>query len=307
LAALGSYCGINNLMAVAYANQLCNMYGLDTISCGATIAWAMDCYENGIITSADTNGIDLIFGNEEGMIALVKKIASRDGFGDLLAEGSYRAAKIYGSSAENLVVAVKKQELPAHMPQVKRGLGLIYAVNPFGADHESSAHDPDYSSFPERMEFLGLNDPQSNNYILNKEKVQFMLTTEYFCSALDSLNLCQFVFGSGWQLYGPEDVVTAVNAVTGWEFSIKDIVKIGQRRLNMMKVFNCREGLDRDDDILPKKLSLPLIGGQSDSLFVTKEELEEAKDHYYKLAGWDVISGNPSSDILIKLGLEWLI
>lgn len=307
LATLGSYCGIGNLRAIAYANQLCNMYGLDTISCGATIAWAMDCYENGIITSADTDGIDLVFGNAEGMITLVEKIALRDGFGDLLAEGSYRAAKKFGEMAENLVVTVKKQELPAHMPQVKRGLGLIYAVNPFGADHESSAHDPDYSNFPERMKFLGLNDPQDNDYILNKEKVQFMLITQYFCSALDSLNLCQFVFGSGWQLFGPEEVVSAVNAVTGWKLSIEDILKIGQRRLNMMKVFNLREGLNRKEDILPKKLSTPLIGGQSDGNFVTNEELEEAKDYYYELAGWDVISGNPSSDKLIELGLEWLL
>ena len=120
LATFGSYCGIDNLAAVAYANQLCNQYGMDTISCGATIAWAMDCYERGLIDSGDTGGLELRFGNAEAMTQLVEQIARRQGFGDLLAEGSAHAAESIGGGTQDLVVAAKKQEFPAHMPQVKR-------------------------------------------------------------------------------------------------------------------------------------------------------------------------------------------
>ena len=138
---LGSYCGVNNLEAVAYANELCNRYGMDTISCGGSISWAMECFESGLIGLEDTGGIELKFGNHEAMVRMVEMIANRSGFGEILAEGSVRAADRLGKGHPYLV-AVKGQELPAHMPQMKRSLGLIYAVNPFGADHQSSEGRP---------------------------------------------------------------------------------------------------------------------------------------------------------------------
>jgi aldehyde:ferredoxin oxidoreductase len=138
IATLGSYCGVGDLSAIAKGNELCNKYGLDTISTGATIAFAMDCFEHGLLTTADTGGIELRFGNGEAMVKLVELIAKREGIGDLLAEGSARAAARIGRGAERFVVAAKRQELPAHMPEVKRSLALIYAANPFGADHMSS-------------------------------------------------------------------------------------------------------------------------------------------------------------------------
>ncbi|MGD2254106.1 MAG: aldehyde ferredoxin oxidoreductase family protein, partial [Anaerolineales bacterium] len=215
LATLGSYCGVGDLAAVSYANQLCNMYGIDTISCGATIAWAMDCLEQGILTSKQTDGLELRFGSAEAMVKMVEKIGKREGFGDLLAEGSARAAAEIGGGAENLVVAVKGSELPAHMPQVKRSLALIYAVNPFGADHQSHEHDPSYRSYPERMAEIGLTNPQPNK-VLNEEKVRYALTTQHLYSCLDSVNMCQFVFGPAWQLYSTGQLAEAVRAVTGW-------------------------------------------------------------------------------------------
>jgi len=211
LATFGSYCGVSDLAAVSLANQLCNMYGMDTISCGASVAWAMDCYEQGLLTLEDTDGLELNFGNAEAMVALVEKIGNRDGFGDLLAEGSARAAARFGQEAQDLVVTVKGQEFPAHMPRVKRSLALIYAVNPFGADHMSHEHDPSYRDYPKRMGMLGLEDPQPDS-VLNDEKVRYALTTQYTYSYLDSANFCQFVFGPAWQLYGPDQMV-AVCAV----------------------------------------------------------------------------------------------
>jgi aldehyde:ferredoxin oxidoreductase len=305
IATFGSYCGIDNLEAVAYANQLCNMYGMDTISCGATIAWAMDCFEKGLITTEDTGGIELRFGNAEAMLAVVELIGKREGFGDLLAEGSARAAAKIGRGTEELVVAVKKVELPAHMPQVKRSLGLIYAVNPFGADHQSSEHDPSYESYPDRMAQIGLTDPQPSDN-LNDAKVRYALTTQHLYSALDSFNVCQFVFGPSWHLYGPNQLVEMINAVTGWGVDIQDVLEIGERRLNLLRVFNFREGFSMLDDALPPKMYQPLTGGSSDGVHLTVEELEHAKEMYYHLAEWDPESGGPTRKKLESLDVGWV-
>ena len=305
LAAFGSYCGIDDLAAVSRANQLCNMYGLDTISCGATIAWAMDCYERGILNSEVADGLDLRFGNAEAMVQMVEKIAHRQGLGDALAEGSARAAQRFGPQAQELVVAVKKQEFPAHMPQVKRSLALIYAVNPFGADHMSHEHDPSYRDYADRLAMLGLHNPQPDR-VLNEEKIRFALTTQYTYSFLDTANFCQFVFGPAWQLYGPDQMVETVNAITGWDLTLDEAQQIGARRLNLLRAFNAREGLDRSDDRLPKKLEVPLRGGRSDGIAISPEDMEKAKDQYYAMAGWDVATGIPTRTRLEELELAWV-
>ncbi|MBU1660343.1 MAG: aldehyde ferredoxin oxidoreductase family protein [Chloroflexi bacterium] len=302
ISTFGSYCGINDLEAIAYANQLCNLYGMDTISCGATIAWVMDCFERGLLSAEDTDGIDLRFGNAEAMVTMVEKIARREGFGDVLAQGSARAAEIIGRGTEELVVAVKKQEAPAHMPQVKRSLGLIYAVNPFGADHQSSEHDPSYEWYPERMAEIGLNDPQPATN-LNEEKVRFALVTQHLYSALDSVGICQFVFGPSWHLYGPDQLVDAVRLITGWDVTIDELLQVGERRLNMMRLFNAKAGFSRVDDKLPKKFFEALRGGATDGVKLTEEEIETAKDMYYQMSGWDVKSGNPTAEKLAELGI----
>jgi aldehyde:ferredoxin oxidoreductase len=308
IATFGSYCGVDDLEAIAYANQICNMYGVDTISCGATVAFAMDCFERGIITKGDTGGVELRFGNAEAMVAMVEMIAKREGLGDLLAEGSVRAAERMGKGAGDLAVAVKNHDLPAHMPQVKRSLALIYAVNPFGADHESSDHDPFYESayeyFKDRLASLGLLDPQPP-YSLTPEKVKFAVYTQRFYSLMDSVNVCQFVFGPSWQLFSPNQLVEMVRAVTGWDVSLWELMKVGERRLNMMRAFNAREGMDRKDDVLPPKLFMPLSGGPSDGMRITPEELETAKDLYYAMCGWDQ-KGIPTRAKLEELSLGWV-
>jgi len=302
VATFGSYCGVDDLEAVSYANQLCSMYGMDTISCGATIAWAMDAFERGLISAEDTDGLDLRFGNAEAMVAMVEKIARREGFGDLLAKGSANAAQIIGRGTEDLVVATKKQEAPAHMPQVKRSLGLIYAVNAFGADHQSSEHDPSYEWYPERMAEIGLNDPQPSDN-MNEEKVRFALITQRLYSALDSIGMCQFVFGPSWHLYGPNQLAEAMQLITGWDVTVDELLEVGERRLNLMRLFNAKAGFTRDDDKLPKKFYEALKGGESDGIKLTVEELERAKDMYYEMSGWDAESGNPGAAKLAALGI----
>ncbi|MBC8496967.1 MAG: aldehyde ferredoxin oxidoreductase family protein, partial [Chloroflexi bacterium] len=304
VATFGSYCGIDNLPAVSLANQYCNQYGMDTISCGATIAWAMDCFEKGLLTPEDTGGIELRFGDARAMTEMVEMIADREGFGDVLAEGSALAAHKLGVG-QDLLVAVKGQELPAHMPEVKRSLGLIYAVNPFGADHQSSEHDPSYEGYPERMQQIGLVDPQPGDN-LNEEKIHYALTTQYLYSALDSVNICQFVFGPSWHLYGPGQLRQLVELVTGWDISMDELLQVGARRLNMLRAYNAREAIGREQDTLPPKLFQPRVGGATDGVALTEKELDDAKDMYYEQAGWNVSTGMPTRARLTELGLEWV-
>ncbi|MFB3884836.1 MAG: aldehyde ferredoxin oxidoreductase family protein [Thermodesulfobacteriota bacterium] len=310
VATLGSYCGVNDLAATCKANEICNQYGLDTISCGATIAWAMEAFEAGQLTSKETGGIELRFGNGEAMVKLTEMIGKREGFGDLLAEGSARASGRLGRGAEFLITS-KGQEAPAHMPQVKRSLALIYAVNPFGADHMSSDHDPSYEAgfenFRSRLGALGLTRPQKPR-TLGPEKVNFARRTEHFYSMLDSLNLCQFACGPSWQLYGPEEIVKMLRAVTGWDVTIEELLAVGERRLNMMRAFNSREGINRNQDELPEKFFRKgLKGGPSDGWKVDRAEWEAARDEYYRQSGWDVKLGIPTRGTLERLGLGWVI
>jgi aldehyde:ferredoxin oxidoreductase len=316
LSTFGSYCGVNDLHAVTYANQLCNQYGVDSISCGATLSWAMECFEKGVLTTADTDGIELRFGNAGAMIAMLEKTLKREGFGDVLAEGSEKAAARLGRG-QAYVLTVKGQELPAHMPHVKRSLALIYAVNPFGADHQSSEHDPMYHpklyegtpDAPGYKRFLaqiGLNKPTAPK-LMNADKVEFALKTQYNYSATDVLDVCQFVYGPSWQLYGPQDMAELLAAATGWEVSVEDIQAIGRRRLNLMRAFNAREGLTRDHDTLPKKLfTKPLSGGRSDGIVLDPAELDAALTMYFEQAGWDVETGVPRRETLAGAGLAWV-
>ena len=304
LAAMGSYCGVSDLPAICRANQLCNMHGMDTISCGATIAWAMDCFERGLISKEDTDGIDLRFGNARALVQMVEQIARREGFGHLLGEGSERAAERLGVG-QDLVVATKGQEYPAHMPQHKRSLALIYSVNPFGADHQSHEHDPFFCpAYADRMSQLDLigDLPQD---VLDAEKVRYAFYTQLFYSATDSVCVCQFVFGPSFQLYGPNQLVDAIRAVTGWKYTLWELMKAGERRLNLIRSFNVREGAGTEQDKAPAKLGVPLSGGPTEGVFVSEAELNEAKALYYAMAGWDE-RGTPRREKLTELGLGWV-
>ncbi|MCF8038976.1 MAG: aldehyde ferredoxin oxidoreductase family protein [Desulfohalobiaceae bacterium] len=309
VATFGSYCGIDDLPAVAKANELCNKYGLDTISCGATIAWAMETFEAGELTPEDTGGLDLRYGNAEAMLELTQLIGKRQGFGKILSEGSARAARHLGKG-ERFLITCKDQESPAHMPQHKRSMALIYAVNPFGADHQSSEHDTEYEPetfehFSGRLAHLGLREPQPVD-ALNPAKVAYTRRTQQLMSLLDSLNLCQFVWGSTWQLFGPEEILSFVRAATGWEVDLEELLEVGERRLNMMRVFNAREGISANQDRLPEKFfNTPLKGGISDGWKVDKPEFEEALHEYYRQCGWDEQSGVPTPETLKRLGLGW--
>ena len=310
LGLLGASCGIGDLAAVAQAHMICDMHGVDTISCGGTVAFAMECYEKGIITKEDTDGIDLRFGNAEAMLQTVQAIATKSGrLGTVLAEGSARAAQTWGNGAEACLTTVKNQEAPAHMPQAKRSLGLVYSVNPFGADHQSSEHDPYYEEGVaelnlNRLKEMGLGQPQPV-HSLTPEKVRFAYLTEVFYSMMDTLDVCQFVYGPTWCLYGPNDTAAMMRAVTGWDVTLDELMTVGKRRLNLLRTFNAREGFSRKDDQLPKKFFTPLVGtGPTAGISLTHEEMEAALDEYYRLAGF-TNDGIPTRETLRDLEIEW--
>jgi aldehyde:ferredoxin oxidoreductase len=310
LGTFGSYCGINDLAAIAHANQICNENGVDTIACGATIAFAMECFEKGIINKEQTGGLELRYGDPDAMLQALHAIVNREGpLGEILSQGSERAARVWGNGADECLITVKGAEAPAHMPQAKRSLGLIYAVNPFGADHQSSEHDPYYEEGVadlnlDRLKLIGLGEPQPG-LSLTPEKVRFAYLTEVFYSMLDSVELCQFVFGPAWTLYGPAETVEMIRAVTGWDITVDELMEVGKRRLNLFRTFNAREGLDRNADKLPKKFFKQLQGeGPTAGIALTHEEVESAIDEYYKLAGWTA-NGIPTRETLQKHDIEW--
>lgn len=311
LATFGSYCGVADLGAIALCNQLCNAFGLDTIGTGATIAFAMECFEKGLLTATDTGGLELRFGNAAAMVALVRQMGERRGLGDLLADGSARAAEKIGKGAEQCLITTKGTEAPAHMPQAKKSLGLIYAVNPFGADHQSSEHDPLYEEgvgefYLKRLASMGLTTPQPPGSMTD-EKIRYAYRTQCFYSAMDTYSLCQFVFGPSWELYGPLETAEILSAGTGWDVTVEEILTVGERRLNMMRAFNARHGFTRKDDTLPRKFLEPLQGsGPTAGVAWSREELERVKDVYYRLAGWDAATGNPTPQKLESLKLGWI-
>ena len=304
----GSMCGVGDLKLLARASADANRYGMDTISCGATIAWAMEARAKGLL---DDQGLGLEWGDGRAVLRAIEAIALRRGVGDLLAEGSLRAAQRLGPAAVDLTVTVKGQELPAHMPQHKRSLGLIYAVNAFGADHQSSEHDSALRSKPGGLQHRRLSElgevPSLDLRDLSDAKVRFAYTTQCFYSALDTLGLCQFVWGPSWQLYGPAETVELVRYGTGWDVTMQELLQIGERRIQLLRGFNAREGIGKSADVLPKKLFQPLGGkGPTAGVALTTEEFERARQTYYELAGCDPATGYPSRARLAGLGLEWL-
>ncbi len=312
MATYGSYCGVDNMHAIGLANQLSNEYGLDTISCGATIAFAMECFESGIIGLEDTDGIDLHFGNANSMVRMVEMIANREGFGNVLAEGSERAAQKIGRNSADFLITSKGQEAPAHMPQAKRMMGLLYAVNPFGADHMSAEHDPFIEEGADdiavsRINSLGFTKLQEPGSITD-EKVRFMAETQKVYSVSDTYCLCSFVYGVGWQVYRPEETVEMLGYVTGWDdISLAEILEVGERRINLMRAFNAREGFGKEQDALPKKFFKPLLGpGPNEGVHYTPEQFAHMKETYYRIMGWDTETGLPTPEKLESLGLGWI-
>ena len=303
VAALGSLCLVSDLNAVCKANELCNKYTLDTISTGVVVAFAMECYEKGLLTKKDADGLELTWGNHAAELQLIEKIARREGIGDLLAEGAARAAKKIGRGAEKFVLTVKGQELPMHEPRGKKGLGLSYAVSNRGACHLQMVEHDDGWEAPENMvPEVGIVKPV-DRLDTSIDKVRIVKAAEDWKATVDSLTLCAIdSFPSGPK---PEVVFGIVNSVTGWNMKPAELAKIGERAFNLCRAFNIREGFARKDDALPERLSNPLPDGPYKGQRISNEELQSMLDNYYEIRGWDKKTGIPTAAKLNELGLAF--
>ena len=308
VAALGSNCGISELAAICKGNELCNKYGLDTISTGVTISFAMECYEQGILTQEDTGGVDLAFGQADAMLQMIEAIAKRQGLGDLLAEGTQRAAERIGKGAHRFAMHTKGLEMPMHEPRAKGMLGISYAVSPIGADHVVVEHDTDFDFqapqvFIDQMKSLGLLERLGTESIDSRKVRMFYYLQNHF-SFMDALCLCVLCFAPV-RTFTMADMVTLISAVTGWETSLWEIMKLGERRINMFRAFNAREGLTAADDWLPDRMFEPIRTGPRAGHKVSANDFSQALDLYYEMMNWDE-EGIPRAGKLAELDLGWV-
>lgn len=305
IASLGSNLGVDDLMAVIKANEIVNKNGLDSISTGMAIAFAMECFENGLITKKDTGGLDLTWGNGEVVVKLCEMIAARKGLGNLLAEGTRKAAQKIGPGAEKFALHVKGLEFPMHDPRAKGMLGFSYAFGPLGADHITCEHDVCFT--PESPEYflnhirpLGLLEPLEIKSISHK-KVRMFYYLQLVYSAFDCLDLCIFTMPPA-RYFTFNQVVELVNSITGWNTSLWEILKVGERRVNLMRLFNLREGIGKEQDVLPERMFETIPEGPLAGVKVNKEEFYQARDLYYEMLNWDN-DGVPRKGKLVELNL----
>ncbi|MFX1513541.1 MAG: aldehyde ferredoxin oxidoreductase family protein [Promethearchaeota archaeon] len=300
IGAFGSMCGIDNLEAITYAHFLSNEYGLDTISAGGTIAFAMECYEKGLLTKEDTGGLELKFGDPDVMIELVHKIAKREGIGNLLAEGSRIVSEKLGKESKRFAMHVKGLELPAYDSRAAKITGLAYATANRGGDHITAyIEGPTFLSMP----FLIVDDAEIEDILQeNPKEARLVKEFEDAFGVFDAIGGCKFM---GMVLTG-EDWATLIAKLMGWEdFTEQEFRKTGERIYNLQRVYNIREGLTRADDTLPKRLlEDPLPEGPGEGHVVNLEPLLNA---YYEYRGWDNKTGKPTFEKLQELGLDWLI
>jgi aldehyde:ferredoxin oxidoreductase len=304
IAALGSLCGIGDLKAIALANQLCGSYTIDTISTGTTIAFAMECFEKGIITTRDTGGIKLQFGDAEAMLQMVELIGKREGFGNVLAEGVEVAAENIGKGAQEYAMHVKGLPLPLHEPRGKTGLALAYALSPTGADHLETPHDPFFETEKGLKSFkpLGIIEPISA-LDLTSPKVRMFMYLQQLYNMFNSIGICIFTAHP----FGPVSInklVDYINAVTGWDTSLWELLKVGERHSNMARIFNLREGITSKDDRLPARIFQSLEGGPLEGKRIDVQDFQLALKSYYEMMGWDQ-DGIPHESKLEELELGW--
>jgi aldehyde:ferredoxin oxidoreductase len=303
VAALGSLLLIGDLNAVSKENQVCNAYGVDTISVGVIIAWIMECYERGIISKHDIDGIEATWGNVDAALKLIEKIAKRDGIGDLFAEGIRKSAKKIGKGSERYAMEIKGLEVPMHEPRAKKGVGLSYATSVRGACHMQSFHDTDLeadNAAPEIGISKGL-----NRHDTSRDKVDMIKRSQDWVAVTNSLLLCTAPAWVGFNYTRPTFLVETLNAITGLNFTVDDLMIIGERINNLCRCFSVREGNSRKDDYLPQRfIEEPLPDGPSKGQRISKEELEDMLDNYYELRGWRIKTGIPKLKKLKELGLE---
>ncbi len=290
VAAFGSLALIGDLEAVIYAGHLCNVHGVDTISAGATIALACEMFERGILTAADTGGIEIRYGDVQTMHRLIEMLARREGFGDVLAEGSAALAERFG--APELAVTVNRLEAPMHDPRAFAGMAVTYALSPRGACHmQGDMYGVDMGMGPA----LELDILPGDRFEATEEKGRIAARQQAWRNLYNAINLCQF------QNPGVGRLLAAMNGATGWGLETEDLMTLGKRIVTLKRLLNLRRGLTRADDRLPDLLLKPLDDGGTEG---TVPDLDVLLAGAYAEYGWDPETGKPSRETLEELGLE---
>ncbi len=293
-ASLGALCLNDDLNIIATGNELCNRYGMDTISAGNMIAFAMECYEKNLISKEKTDDIKLEWGNGNAIINTLHQIGNAKGFGEILAKGVKRAAKEIDKEAEKFALHVKGLEIPMHDPRAFKGLGLQYATSHRGACHLRGLVY--HIEQGERIPDLGIHKRYER--FTTDDKAFPVIAVQNWHDIMDSLIMCKFAF------LPPASVLSMLNMVTGWDMKLDEFLKVGERTYNLKRVFNINCGVTRLEDTLPKRfLEEPLKEGGSKGQIV---ELEIMLKKYYKERGWSE-EGIPKEEKLNELDLSFTI
>jgi aldehyde:ferredoxin oxidoreductase len=300
LASLGSNLGIDDLKAVVKGNEICNAVSIDTISAGGAIAFSMECYEHGLLTREQTDGLDLTWGNADAMLACLRKIARREGFGNILADGVRAVMKWVGQGSEKYAVHVKGLEPGCHEPRLMPSMGLGFMVNPHGADHCLNVHDSRFAveAGLRSLNPLGFHDPVLAEDI-GPRKVS-LFHVEYLRQALfDCLAMCHLSSVT----VDLSTMAEIVNAVTGWHTGEVELLRIAERVLTVARLFNVREGFTDEDDRLPERFFQPKTSGALSDRALDVDAMDRAKRYFYVLMAWDE-KGVPLPERVEELYIE---
>jgi aldehyde:ferredoxin oxidoreductase len=292
---LGSTVGVDYLPAVIAGDRLCDEYGIDTISAGVTIGFAMELYERGILTKQDTGGLELKFGNHEAVIEMLRQMTFKEGLGTLLCQGSKKAAEQIGKGSENYAMHIKGLELPAYDVRGAKAHGLNYATAYNGADHNRG-----YAF----QEIFAIPVPEKVDRFTTKGKGKLTKwNQDVRCATCDCSTLCAFILDMGITGIACQIIADLVAAATGIPFTAEEVQQVGERVNNVARLFNIREGFSRKDDTFPKRLMTePIRAGASAGQLISQTDLDAMLDEYYESRGWDK-NGNPTAAKLKELGL----
>lgn len=290
LAALGSNCLVDNLEAIARANELCNRYGIDTMSTGAAIAFAMEAYERGLINKKETGGIELKWGDAKALVEMVEKIGKQEDIGALLGEGVRRAALEIGGLASEFALQIKGLEPSFHDPRCFFSQALSYATTNRGGCHNGSASH--FCEMKVTQPDLGINEPQDRHQV--DGKAEFTIKLQNLMCMFDALVMCKFMHGTGAIKAGA--MVDFLNFVTGWSMGLAEFLTVGERIFNLQRLYNVRCGISRKDDYLPPRFLT--LKRDKDKLPPIGQLLSD----YYECRGWTE-EGLPTKQKLSELNL----
>ncbi len=292
LGSLGANCLVDDLDAIACGNELCNRLGVDTLSCGSAIAFAMEAYEKGLLTDEDV-GYPLPWGDAQAMLRMVRDIGLCEGFGRLLTKGVRVAAQEIGQGSESFAVHVKGLEPPMHDPRACASLGLAYATNPNGPTHWPACNVLELKKVT--IEELGLGEDRLVDRFSEKGKPDLVKTMQDYVTMFNSIKMCRFLLR-----IDPTRIITWFRQVTGIEHDLASFLTAGERISNLKKLYNVRLGFKKADDDLPKRIlkEKRATGGSPDYL----PNLEKMLTEYYRIRGWDP-NGVPTAEKIAEVGL----